>query len=381
MIHGVHARHDRQQHLRRADVAGGLLAADVLFARLQGHAQRRLAFGVARQSDDATGQQTLELIARGKERRMRSAVAHRHTKALRVTNNDIGAPLSRRGQQAQRQQIARHRDQRASGVRRFAHSAIIDHGAIGARILQQRAEHRVVERERARIAHLHHDPARRCTRFDHRDRLRMTVVADQEHITRGAATRAEAQRHRFRGGRAYVEQRRIGDLQAREIDHHRLIIQQRFESSLRDLGLVRRVRRVPRRVLHDVAQNHVRGMRAVIPHADKRPVHGIARRDGLERGEYVRLAARRTGVERATKTNAFRHHRVDEGIQGVIAERGEHRLLFVAARADMARNKRIDRDWRGRDGTRTHDHPQTGQARGSVVKSVGRPRRGSPVTP
>ena len=209
----------------------------------------------------------------------------------------------------------------------------------------------------------------------------MTVVADQEHIARGATARAEAQRHRFRGGRAFVEQRRIGDLQAREIDHHRLIIQQRFESSLRDLGLVRRVRRVPRRVLHDVAQNHVRGMRAVIPHADKRPVHGIARRDGLERGEYVRLAARRTGVERATKTNAFRHHRVDEGIQGVIAERGEHRLLFGAARADMARNKRIDRDRRGRDGTRTHDHPQTGQARGSVVKSVGRPRRGSPVTP
>ena len=43
VVDRVHARHDGEQHLRRADVAGRLLAADVLLAGLQRHAQRGLA--------------------------------------------------------------------------------------------------------------------------------------------------------------------------------------------------------------------------------------------------------------------------------------------------------------------------------------------------
>ena len=209
----------------------------------------------------------------------------------------------------------------------------------------------------------------------------MTVTADQEHVARRAAARAEAERHRFRRGRAFIEQRRISDFQPGEIDHHRLVVQQRFESSLRDLRLIRRVRRIPSRILHDVAQDHVRCVRAVVAHADKRPVHGVARPDRFQRSEHVGFSTRRARVERPAEANAFRHDRVDEGFQVGIAERGEHRLLFGGTRTDMARNERIDRDRRGRDGARTHDHPQTGQARASVVKSLGRRRRVSPVTP
>src|SRR5437867_11394512 len=46
MIYGVHSSHDRQEHLRRADVAGGAFAADVLFAGLQGQAIRGVASGI-----------------------------------------------------------------------------------------------------------------------------------------------------------------------------------------------------------------------------------------------------------------------------------------------------------------------------------------------
>ena len=160
VVHGIHACHHRQQHLRRAHIAGRLLAPDVLLARLQRHAQRRLALGVSRHTDDATGQQAFELIARGKKRGVGTAVAHRHAEPLRVADHDVGAPLTRWCQKAQRKKIARHRDQRAGGMRLFAQPAIIHHGAVGARILQQRAEHRAVEGQGARIAHLHHDAAR-----------------------------------------------------------------------------------------------------------------------------------------------------------------------------------------------------------------------------
>ena len=42
VVDRVHRRHHRQQHLRRADVAGRLVATDVLLAGLQRQAQRRV---------------------------------------------------------------------------------------------------------------------------------------------------------------------------------------------------------------------------------------------------------------------------------------------------------------------------------------------------
>ena len=42
----VHRGHDRQQDLRGTNVAGGFVAADVLFARLQGQPQGGLALGI-----------------------------------------------------------------------------------------------------------------------------------------------------------------------------------------------------------------------------------------------------------------------------------------------------------------------------------------------
>ena len=94
-----------EQHLRRAHVARRLLAADVLLARLERHAQRRLAVRVARHADDAARQLSLELILRREERGVRTAVAERHAEPLRVADADVGAPLARR-----REQHEAHRD-------------------------------------------------------------------------------------------------------------------------------------------------------------------------------------------------------------------------------------------------------------------------------
>jgi hypothetical protein len=53
VIHGVHRGHHGQQHLRGADVRRGLLAPDVLLARLQREPQRGVAVGVDREPDEA----------------------------------------------------------------------------------------------------------------------------------------------------------------------------------------------------------------------------------------------------------------------------------------------------------------------------------------
>jgi len=52
--------------------------------------------------------------------------------------------------------------------------------------------------------------------------------------------------------------RSICDLHPRQVADHRLEIEQRFEAPLSDLGLIRRVRRIPTWILEDVSQNHAR---------------------------------------------------------------------------------------------------------------------------
>ncbi len=52
VVHGVHARDVRQQHLRGADVAGGLLAADVLLTGLERQPQRGSPGGVDRHAHE-----------------------------------------------------------------------------------------------------------------------------------------------------------------------------------------------------------------------------------------------------------------------------------------------------------------------------------------
>ena len=82
VIHGVHACHDRQQHLRRADVAGGFIPADVLLPCLQGEPVGCLPTGIARHADDASWKLAGVCFLCGQERGVRSSEPERHTESL-----------------------------------------------------------------------------------------------------------------------------------------------------------------------------------------------------------------------------------------------------------------------------------------------------------
>ena len=99
VIHRVEAGDVGEQRLRRADVGGRLLPADVLLARLQRHAVRRVAVRVHRDAHDAAGHLARVLLERREERRVRAAVAERHAEPLRVAVHDVRAHLAGRRQQ------------------------------------------------------------------------------------------------------------------------------------------------------------------------------------------------------------------------------------------------------------------------------------------
>ena len=63
MVDGIHRGDDRKENLGRANVAGRLLATDVLFAGLKGQAVGRIAVSVTRNTYQATGEAALKLVA------------------------------------------------------------------------------------------------------------------------------------------------------------------------------------------------------------------------------------------------------------------------------------------------------------------------------
>ena len=339
VVHRVHRGHHRQQHLRGADVGGGLLAADVLLAGLQGQAVGRLAFGVDRDPDQAARHRALVGVAAGHERGMRATEAERHAEALGVADDDVGAHLARRLEQGQREQVGGDHEQR---VVRMDHPGIavpFGEPAARRRVLHQHAE--IIAGGELLVEGLggahdfHRQPERLGTGLQYLDGLRMGIAGDQEGV-RPRLGRAPGQGHRLRRGGGLVQQRGVGDLHAGEVGAHGLEVDQRFHAALRDLRLVGRVGRVPGRVLEDVAQDHVRHVGAVIALADEAAEHLVLRRDRADLRQRFHFADRFRQGERRRRLDRGGHDRIGQRVQRIVADRLEHRGDFAVIRADVA---------------------------------------------
>ena len=102
---GVQPRHVGQQHLRGADVGGGLLAANVLLARLECKAKCGPSLGVGADADESAGKCPGHRLAGCNEGGMRATEPHRHAETLRRTDGNVGAQLARGSGEHAGQQI------------------------------------------------------------------------------------------------------------------------------------------------------------------------------------------------------------------------------------------------------------------------------------
>ena len=154
------------------------------------------------------------------------------------------------------------------------------------------------------------------------------VAIGEEHARVLARAHAVRERHPLRRGGRLVEQRRVGDVHRGEVLHHRLEVEERLEAALGDLRLIRRVGRVPARVLEDVAQDHGRRDRVVVAEADERAEDLVLRRDGPQAREVVVLALGRRQRQRIAAADRRRDGLVEERLERRRADDGEHRGLF-----------------------------------------------------
>ena len=225
------------------------------------------------------------------------------------------------------------------------HVAQVVHEAGFVGCLQQRTEHPVGRPHAARVAHDQLDAERFGPCTQHFDRLGETGVGHEElrradDVLEPAALDAVQHRHRFGGRGGFVEQRRRGHLHRGEIADHRLEVEQRFEAALRDLGLVRRVRRVPAGILEHVPEDHARRDAVVVAETDIRLVQLVPRGDRSQLAQELVLRHPVGQIERLVEPDARRHRFVDERLDRRRADRGQHLARFGIVGTDMARLKR-----------------------------------------
>src|SRR5262249_46793754 len=82
MIDCIHRGHDREKHLRCADIARRFVAADVLLTRLQREPVSGASRGIMGNTDQSPRQMAFVLIARREISRMRSAAAYWNSETL-----------------------------------------------------------------------------------------------------------------------------------------------------------------------------------------------------------------------------------------------------------------------------------------------------------
>ena len=341
----IHRRDVGEERLRRADVRGGLFAADVLLSRLQRHAIGALAARIDRHPDDPARRLANVAVARRQERRVWPAVSKRHPEPLRVADDGVGAHFAGGNEEGEREQVGRDRDEASGVVRASDQRSQIARLAVRVGVLRQDAERAVqhVLRHVGEIADDQLDFQRRRAAAQHVDRLREAPLRDDEDAFLAGRGLLRLQpvehRHRFGRSRPLVQERRRRDVHPRQVPHHRLKIQERFEAALGDLGLVRGVGGVPAGVLEHVAENH-RGRDAVVVAVpDVGPEDAVARGDAAQAAQVLVLRDAGRKVERRRQPDVGRNGLLDQSVERRHADGGEHLVARGRIGSDMSRLK------------------------------------------
>ena len=219
---------------------------------------------------------------------MRAAISQRHPEPLGVADDGVGPHFAGGNEQRQREEVGRDRDENPGIVRASDQRAQVARLAVCIGVLRQDAERTIqhVLRHVGEVADDQLDLERLRTAAQYVDGLREAPLGDDEDAFlagRGLLGLQPVEHgHRFSRGGPLVQQRGRRDVHPRQVPHHRLKVQERFEAALGDLGLVRGVGGVPAGILEHVAENHRRRDAVVVAVSDVGPEDPVARGDAAQ---------------------------------------------------------------------------------------------------
>ena len=336
MVDGVHGGENGEQGLRGADVRRRFFPADVLFARLERQSVGRMAVGVAGDAHKTAWELPFAGLARGDVAGVRTAAAHRLPEPLRASGHDVRAKVPGRGQEGKGQEVCNHDEASALGLNGLSKLPIASDVADRARsrrILDEQARTPRDVDVAAEDVHVDDLQAKgRSPSVDDRAGVGEDVRIDRDlRLSLGAA---HGEGDGLGGRGRFVEKGGARDVHSRQLGCQRLEIEEGFEPSLRDLGLVRRVGRVPRGIAENVAHDGSGDHGVVEALADHRRRHPVGRREPGEFGGDL-------GFAQGFGQSARRRRRKGKGLGHELVEaarpRGlKHGLPVGALRPDVS---------------------------------------------
>ena len=247
-----------QQSLVGADVAGRLVAADVLLTRAHGHHERARAVEVGRHPDQTPGDLADERIGRGEDAEVRPAVLRRDPEWLALACRDVRAVRAGRCEDSQADRLDDRDEQRARGVgetadlgHRFEEAEEVRLGGDDARDGSAGfGQHPLQRGEIGRAGRLTVGHEGDLLELESAPEIgggrppvvRVDAARDEHPLAPG---RAAGHERGLRGGGGPVVVRRRDDVEVDQLGQQRLVLVDALERALADLGLVRRVGRVP----------------------------------------------------------------------------------------------------------------------------------------
>ena len=294
----VDGRREREQRLVGADVGRRLLAADVLLAGPHRHHEGALPVEVRRHAHETARDLADQRIRAGDDPEVGAAVAQRDAQRLALAGGDVGAVLGGRREDGERDGLDDRHEQGARGVREASDLGHVleeaqdvglgrdDAGDGTTGIGQQSLECREVRRARQGPLGEDRDLVDGQARalgvgLQRRPVVRMDGARDEDPLApRGAA----GHQRRLGRRRPAVVVRGGDDVEAGELGQQRLVLVDALERPLGDLGLVRRVGRVPLAAEQHLVHDGRRPVAVGAGAEERGEVHAVAGRHRLQPG-------------------------------------------------------------------------------------------------
>ena len=295
--------------------------------------------GVHRHAHQPSRQLALEAVPDRDVGGVRAAVSHRHAEALGGAHGDVGAEFARRHQHGEGQQVRGHRGERTrrgGGGDDRAQVADLP-GGVG--IGQQHPEQLPGWLGRDLLLGYLGDHQVDAERLgpggQHGKGLWQAVGVGEEDAA--LARRPPGQRHRLGRGGGLVKQRGAGHVEPGQVLDHGLEVEQRLEPPLGDLGLIRRVGRVPGGVLQHVAADDRRGAGPVVAQADHGGQDLVGGGQLAEDAEgFVLRRGRRQAGQAGAGGEPGGQGRRGQLVQRGVSERAEHVVDVSGRGPDVA---------------------------------------------
>ena len=339
VVHRVSTSNNRQQSLSSTNIGSSLLTANVLLTSLQSQTVRRLTSRILRNTHQTARHGTLHALVNGHVAGVRAAEEEGQTETLRVTHSDIGTQLTRGLQQGQSQQVSSNGNQSVtllSGLNQRLNIADI---AFIAGVRQDDTVQVALGQALREISNDEGNAEHLCTAASHRNNLRQATGVNSEEAVLHLAVRTVHHDSGLSDSGSLIQQRGVSNLQAGQLHHGVLEVQQSFQATLRNLSLVGSVGSVETGVLQNIAAQNSGGHSVVVTGANHLCqdliLSGVA---GNLRKSFM-LRQRGGKLQLAVEANLRGDDSVHQRIQGRISQGFEHLLCVCGTGAEMTINK------------------------------------------